>query len=121
MEIKNLNDIKPFITKDGSEVRELLSFRNSAVRHQSMAEARLPVGGKTLEHYHVKTEEIYFILAGVGQIRVEGELRAVMPGDAIAILPGKRHKLWNTGTESLRVLCCCTPTYEHSDTYLTET
>ena len=60
MDIKNLNEVPPFITKDGSEIRELLAHRNSAIRHQSLAEARLPVGGATQEHYHVQTEEIYY-------------------------------------------------------------
>jgi mannose-6-phosphate isomerase-like protein (cupin superfamily) len=120
MEIKNLNDEPAFQTKDGSEIRELLSYRNSAIQNQSLAEARVPVGGCTTEHYHVKAEEIYFILAGVGQMRIEGELRPVMPGDAIAIRLGQRHKLWNTGTEPLRLLCCCAPAYEHSDTILSE-
>ena len=47
MEIKNLRDAPPFITKDGSEIRELLAHRNSAIRQQSLAEARLPVGAST--------------------------------------------------------------------------
>jgi mannose-6-phosphate isomerase-like protein (cupin superfamily) len=38
----------------------------------------------------------------------------------VAIPPGQRHKLWNTGKETLRLLCCCAPAYEHSDTVLTE-
>ncbi len=120
MDIKNLSDAPAFTTKDGSEIRELLAHRNSAIRHQSLAEARLPVGGSTQEHYHVKTEEIYFITAGVGQIRIAGELRSVMAGDAIAIPPGQKHKLWNTGRETLKLLCCCAPGYEHSDTIITE-
>ena len=41
-------------------------------------------------------------------------------GDAIAIPPGQKHKLWNTGGEVLRLLCCCAPAYEHSDTVITE-
>ena len=61
MEIKSLNSAPPFITKDGSEIRELLACRNSSIRNQSLAEARLPVGGSTQEHYHARTEEIYFI------------------------------------------------------------
>ena len=120
MDIKNLNDAPAFTTKDGSEIRELLAHRNSAIRNQSLAEARVPVGGSTLEHYHAKTEEIYFITAGVGQIRIAGELRPVMPGDAIAIPPGQKHKLWNTGNETLKLLCCCAPAYEDSDTFITE-
>ena len=120
MDIKNLSDMVPFITKDGSEIRELLAHRNSAIRNQSLAEARIPAGGSTQEHYHPRAEEIYFITAGIGRIRIEGETREVKPGDAITIPPGQRHKLWNTGAEALRLLCCCVPAYEHTDTIITE-
>ncbi len=120
MDVKNLNDLKPFTTKDGSEIRELLAHRNSAIRHQSLAEARLPVGGATQEHYHPRAEEIYYLTHGTGRIRIENELRDVKPGDAIAIPAGLKHKLWNTGSEVLRLLCCCAPGYEHSDTVITE-
>ena len=120
MDIKNLNEVPPFVTKDGSEIRELLAHRNSAIRHQSLAEARLLPGASTQEHYHPRTEEIYYITHGVGRIRIEGEMREVGPGDAIAIPPGQKHKLWNTGADTLRLLCCCAPGYEHSDTVLTE-
>jgi mannose-6-phosphate isomerase-like protein (cupin superfamily) len=120
MEITNLNKVPAFITKDGSEIRELLAHRNSAIRNQSLAEARLPIGGATQEHQHLQTEEIYYITHGTGRIRIEGEVRDVVAGDAIAILPGQRHKLWNTGAEPLLLLCCCAPAYEHNDTITTE-
>ncbi len=120
MDIKHLNDAPPFTTKDGSEIRELLAHRNSRIRNQSLAEARLPVGGATQEHYHVRTEEIYYITNGTGRIRINGEARDVKVGDAIAIPPGQKHKLWNTGNETLRLLCCCAPAYEHEDTVITE-
>jgi mannose-6-phosphate isomerase-like protein (cupin superfamily) len=120
MDIKNLDCVPSFITKDGSEIRELLAHRNSSIRNQSLAEARLPVGSSTQEHYHPKAEEIYFITSGTGRIRIEGETRDVRANDAIAIAPGKRHKLWNTGAETLRLLCCCSPGYEHNDTVITE-
>ena len=121
MEVTNLDNAPPFITMDGSEIRELLAHRNSAIRNQSLAEARVPVGGSTLEHYHAKTEEIYYITAGAGRMRIGNEMRDVKPGDAVAIPPGSRHKLWNTGNEALRLLCCCAPAYEHCDTVITET
>jgi mannose-6-phosphate isomerase-like protein (cupin superfamily) len=120
MDVKNLGEVAAFVTKDGSEIRELLAHRNSAIRRQSLAEARLQPGASTQEHYHIKTEEIYYITHGLGRIRIDGELRDVIPGDAIAILPGQKHKLWNTGPEILRLLCCCAPAYEHEDTVLTE-
>jgi len=120
MDMTRLDAVPAFITKDGSEIRELLAHRNSSIRHQSLAEARLPVGASTQEHYHIKTEEIYFITAGVARMSIEGELAQLKAGDAIAIPPGKRHKLWNAGSEPLRLLCCCAPAYEHSDTIITE-
>lgn len=120
MEVFNINEVKPFITKDGSEIRELLAYRNSSIRNQSLAEARVPVGGSTLEHYHKTTEEIYYITEGTGKMVIEGEERIVRTGDAIAILPGKRHKIWNIGDNVLKILCCCAPCYEHEDTVITE-
>jgi mannose-6-phosphate isomerase-like protein (cupin superfamily) len=120
MDIKNLNEVPAFTTKDGSEIRELLAYRNSCIRQQSLAEARIPVGGSTLEHYHPRTEEIYFITAGTGKMRIENETRPVNVGDAIAIPPGQKHKIWNTGQEVLKLLCCCAPAYEDSDTVITE-
>ena len=121
MEIVSLSAAPPFITKDGSEIRELLAYRNSSIRNQSLAEARLPVGTATQEHYHAKTEEIYFITAGRGRMRIEGELAEVKAGDSIAIPQGRKHKLWNTGEVPLTLLCACAPCYEHSDTFITET
>ena len=120
MDIKNLNNLTPFITKDGSEIRELLAHRNSVIRNQSLAEARVPVGASTQEHYHVKTEEIYYIMHGAGRIRIAGETCDVKTSDAVAIPPRCKHKLWNTGNEPLRLLCCCAPAYEHDDTVITE-
>ena len=120
MDIKNLDEMPPFITKDGSEIRELLAHRNSCIRKQSLAEARLPVGGATQEHFHPLAEEIYYITHGAGKIRIEDETSDLKAGDAVAIPPGRKHKLWNTGKETLRLLCCCAPGYEHADTVITE-
>ena len=77
MEVTNLDSAPQFITMDGSEVRELLAHRNSAIRNQSLAEARLPVGASTQEHYHAKAEEIYYMTHGRGRIRIVDGLRAV--------------------------------------------
>ena len=120
MDIINRADTKPFTTKDGSEIRELLAYRNSAIRNQSLAEATIAVGTATQEHYHPKSEEIYYILSGTGRMKLDGELRDVGPLDAIAIPPGARHKIWNTGSEPLVLLCCCAPGYENDDTVMVE-
>ena len=118
MDIQNLNGVPAFITKDGSEIRELLSPANSCIRNQTLAEARLPAGGSTTPHHHVKTEEIYYILEGRGLMRVAEETMAVEPGDAIAIPPQASHQITNIGNDLLRFLCCCAPGYQDEDTVL---
>ncbi len=120
MDIHNMNDAQPFITKDGSEIRELLAHRNSCLRNQSLAEARLPAGSATTPHHHRRTEEVYYILEGRGRMQIGGETRDVGPGDAIAIPPGAVHQLVNTGDGVLKLLCACAPAYEHDDTVLHE-
>lgn len=118
MDIQNINRVPAFITKDGSEIRELLAHRNSCIRNQTLAEARLPPKSSTTPHYHPKTEEIYYILEGQGLMKVGEDATAVGPGDAIAIPPGYWHQMTNMGTDTLKFLCCCAPGYEHEDTVL---
>ena len=119
MDIINRDDVKPFTTKDSSEIREILAPRNSIIQRQSLAEARLLPGRSTEEHYHVQTEEIYYILSGGGQMAVDGEERHVKKHDGIVIPPGARHTITNTGIDDPVMLCCCVPASEHDDTVLT--
>jgi mannose-6-phosphate isomerase-like protein (cupin superfamily) len=118
VDIRNLDRAPVFTTKDGSEIRELLAYRNSCIRNQTLAEARLPIGAGTAPHHHVETEEIYYILEGLGLTRIGRETAEVGPGDAIAIPPGESHQITNIGNGMLVFLCCCAPSYEHDDTVL---
>ena len=85
MDVVNQKDAPPFTTVDGSTIRELLAHRNSSIRQQSLAEARLAAGCATVPHHHAVTEEIYYILSGAADMTLADETRPVRPGDAIAI------------------------------------
>ncbi len=115
MTVQNLSAQASFITKDGSAIRSILDRTNAPVQNQSLAEARVPAGGRTERHYHKLAEEFYFILEGAGEIELDGEHRRVRSGDAILIPSGAWHTI--TATEPLRFLCCCAPPYAHEDTY----
>lgn len=115
MIIRNISDQTSFTTKDGSQIRSILDRANAPVANQSLAEARLPAGGVTERHYHRQSEEFYFILEGSGSMEVDGEVRAIAPGDAVLIPPGAWHQI--TATSDLRFLCCCAPAYSHEDTF----
>jgi mannose-6-phosphate isomerase-like protein (cupin superfamily) len=53
-------------------------------------------------------------------MEVDGVTGDVGPWDAIAIPPGSSHKLTNTGSADMVLLCCCTPAYAHDDTVMEE-
>jgi mannose-6-phosphate isomerase-like protein (cupin superfamily) len=112
VKLQSLDRVEPFTTKDGSTIREL--HRTSV---QSLAEAALEPGQATRRHYHGRSEEIYFVTKGSGELEVDGETRTVRPGDAVLIPPGARHTLENDGTSELLILCMCSPPYSHEDTF----
>jgi mannose-6-phosphate isomerase-like protein (cupin superfamily) len=110
MQVESLETAAPFRTKDGSTIREL-----HHTDEQSLAEATLDPRQATERHYHVRTEEIYFLLEGDGEMEVDGDRRRVVPGDAVLIPAGARHQI--RAETTLRFLCCCAPPYSHDDTF----
>jgi mannose-6-phosphate isomerase-like protein (cupin superfamily) len=113
-----LENREPFITADGSEIHELAGVPSGNAANQSLAQASVPAGGDTIEHYHRASEEIYYFTGGDGRIRLGDEEFAVRAGDCVVIPPGVRHKLW--ASSELVLLCCCAPPYSHEDTVLLE-
>ena len=112
MNIRSLNGIEAFVTKDGSFIREL-----HHTQAQSLAEATLEPDQATERHYHRESEEIYFVVKGSGDMEVDGEHKRIAVGDAVLIPAGAWHSLYNNGTSELRILCCCVPPYSHDDTH----
>jgi len=79
MRIEKLEGIAPFTTKDGSQIRELAGIPTGNSVNQSLAEATVPPGGETEEHYHRESEEIYFFTAGRGRMRLADRSRRSAP------------------------------------------
>ena len=52
-----LEDREPFVTADGSTIRELAGVPSGNAVNQSLAQATVPAGGETVEHYHRASRE----------------------------------------------------------------
>jgi mannose-6-phosphate isomerase-like protein (cupin superfamily) len=116
VDVRSLDAAEAFTTADGSTIRELHGLATSAARNQSLAEATLAPGQATERHYHARSEELYFVVAGEGEMELDGERRRVRTGDAVLIPPGAWHQI-RAGEEPLRFLCVCAPPYRHEDTF----
>lgn len=120
MRIRRADEAEPYVTRDGSTIREIAGPPSATAERQSLAEATVEAGAETIEHYHRASEEIYHFTSGVGRVRVGDAEAEVRAGDTVAIAPGVRHKLWNPGPEPLVLLCCSAPPYSHADTVICE-
>lgn len=118
MNVRNRDAATSFTTLDGSTIRVLLDARTGGAANQSLAEATLQPGHATRRHHHAETEEIYVLLAGAGEMEVEGASSRVRAGDAVLIPPGARHSIRADEGSELRFLCCCAPAYRDEDTFL---
>jgi mannose-6-phosphate isomerase-like protein (cupin superfamily) len=110
--------VTSYVTKDGSEIRELMHPAAHGNRAQSLAEATVPPGTETLLHRHRVTEELYHVTRGTGLMTLGDETFEVQAGDTICIPPGTPHKIRSIGAEPLKLLCACAPAYAHDDTDL---
>jgi mannose-6-phosphate isomerase-like protein (cupin superfamily) len=119
VDISRLEQRDPFITLDGSEIRELAGVPTGNAANQSLAQATVLPGATTEAHYHRTSEEIYLFTAGAGWMILGDDEAAVRAGDCVVIPPGIEHQLVNDGPAPLVLLCCCSPPYSHEDTVIT--
>jgi len=113
--------VRPFITKDGSQIRELMHPAQHAAhgnRAQSFAEATVAPGVTTALHRHRVSEEIYHVTQGQGRMTLGNREFDVAAGDTVCIAPGTAHRIACVGEVALKVLCTCSPAYAHDDTEL---
>jgi mannose-6-phosphate isomerase-like protein (cupin superfamily) len=93
------------IAPDGSEIY----FRVLDARRASVVEVVLGAGKTSRPVKHRTVEEIWFFLAGTGEVWVSGATRAVTPGDIVVIPTGSAFQFRATGAEPLRFLCYTSP------------
>lgn len=109
-------DIPAYLTKDGSEIRELMHPAVQGNANQSLAEAIVRPGEQTRLHRHLLSEELYHVTAGTGTMTLGEQRFPIAAGDTVLIAPGTPHCVAADGDGPLHILCCCSPAYRHDDT-----
>jgi mannose-6-phosphate isomerase-like protein (cupin superfamily) len=115
MKIVKRDQANEIRTPHGSTIYPLMDRTTSDIVKCSLAEELLPRGAMIGAHHHNETEEIYYILAGSGSMRVGEKVRRVEAGDSVFIPAGSIHTLHNDGNEDMRLLLICGPAYSPDD------
>jgi mannose-6-phosphate isomerase-like protein (cupin superfamily) len=116
MRIRRLSECSEFIAGDLTCLRELLHPDREYPfdGRYSLAHAVVAPGGKSRRHC-LKTDEVYYILSGRGQMHVDDESAEVGPGDALEIPPGAVQWIENIGPDELAFLCIVDPAWRAED------
>src|SRR4029450_6984650 len=96
------------LAPDGSAIRSLL-----AVRGGSLAYCTLPVGAISKAVLHQTVEEIWYCLAGMGQLwrrgPAGGEMTDLVPGNWITIPVGTHFQFRTIGANEMHLLIVTMP------------
>ncbi|HET7418938.1 MAG TPA: cupin domain-containing protein [Candidatus Dormibacteraeota bacterium] len=93
------------VAPDGSDIY----FRVLDAQRASVVEVVLGPGRTSRPVKHKTVEEIWYVLAGTGEVWVAGATRSVTPGDAVVIPTGSAFQFRADGEEPLRFLCYTSP------------
>ena len=116
MLIRKLHNCDEMVAGDGTSLRELLHPDRGYQFNgrYSLAHAVLAAGEKSTKH-RLATDEVYYILSGMGLMHVDDELSRVVAGDAVEIPPGSVQWIENTGDGELVFLCIVDPAWRAAD------
>ncbi len=64
----------------------------------------IPPGASEGQHYHKGVEEIYYVLNGDGQVKVNGETADIHKGDGVPIRFNEAHSFVNNGSADLELM-----------------
>lgn len=107
--IKNLDGIPAFRASDGTWLREVYHPANDPVSlPYSLAHASLQEGEQSLPHV-LDQDELYIIVAGEGEFRLDDEQFEVKAGDHLLVSGGVVQSLKNTGGVPLVFYCLVSP------------
>jgi mannose-6-phosphate isomerase-like protein (cupin superfamily) len=111
MIVRNIHDKEVLDTTyiaHGGAIAQMILDRRILKEIGFLAIARL-APGRQIEAHVDPMEEIYFVVSGTGQMRVDDKTRQVVPGDATWIPVGSVHALLNNGEADCVILVVASP------------
>ena len=112
--IINKNDAETTRVADGEHFEASMSHLATAVGAKQIGAnvTTVPPGKAAFPlHHHYANEEHFYVLSGVGKVRIGAQVHAIKPGDYIYSAPGgpeHAHQMIKTGHEELVYLAIST-------------
>ena len=89
---------------DGGGPTTAYNFFSKAADCKLVFRKRVLHPGSAIGYHLQKDDEIYYVLSGTGEMKMNGKTFPVQTGDAILTLPGSSHSLTQTGKDDLVII-----------------
>ncbi len=91
--------------------------QGGSVKH-SLAYVDIPPGKLSPKHYHDSAEESYFMLQGTARMIVDDEEFTISKGQALLIMPGEVHQIFNDTDSNVELVVTCAPAWTPDDFHI---
>ena len=86
-------------------------------RHMTVTWIEVPTDTEQDLRSHEEAEQVYVVVAGVGELSATGDTERLEPGDLALIPPASDHAIANHGTETLALVSIQSPAVSVEETF----
>ncbi len=120
MSLRKNSEIESIQGTEGSTIKQYFHPHNTLNGiNYSIAQFTLEPGKKSKLH-KLKSSEIYYILEGMANLRIDGNSNYLQKDDSAYVPPNSDQFIENTGSENLRFLCIVEPAWKSEDETILE-
>ncbi len=102
MKFVSLSELATECVSHNPAIQKKVMLRSGDLPHlTNFSQAWLAPGQIAAGHQHTDMYEVFFVEAGEGIIKIDETMYQLHPGVCVAVEPGERHEVSNTGTEEL--------------------
>ncbi|MBI1663106.1 MAG: cupin domain-containing protein [Nitrosopumilus sp.] len=120
MLLKKNSEIESIQGGEGTNIKQYFHPHNTQNGIEySLAQFTLEPGKKSTLH-KIKSSEIYYILEGKANLRINEEVLELEKDDSVYVPPNSKQNIENIGEQNLRFLCVVEPAWKKEDEIILE-
>jgi mannose-6-phosphate isomerase-like protein (cupin superfamily) len=112
MSVQRDSEIKSIQGNEGTQIKQYFHPHNTLNGiNYSLAQFTLEPGKKSKLH-KIRSSEIYYILEGSGNLKIEEDIHHLEKNDSVYVPPNSKQFIENTGKGNLKFLCIVEPAWK---------
>jgi len=120
MSVRKNSEIKSIQGDEGTKIKQYFHPHNTLNGiNYSIAQFTLGPGKKSKLH-KMSSSEIYYILEGSGDLKIDEDTHHIEKDDSAYVPPNSKQFIENTGSINLKFLCIVEPAWKAEDEVLLE-